>query len=81
SIYAPTSFHDPNASPVIPTSENILDCLRKTGTEILLVVPSFIEQWASSPEAIETLKTLRCIAYSGGPLSQKLGDILVSAGV
>ncbi|EGO23306.1 putative non-ribosomal peptide synthetase [Serpula lacrymans var. lacrymans S7.9] len=80
-LYAPTSFHDPTAPPVIPTSENILDNLRKTGANCIIVVPSFLEQWAWDEKAVETLKNMSLVLYGGGPLSSKVGDALCAAGV
>ncbi|EGN94883.1 hypothetical protein SERLA73DRAFT_162904 [Serpula lacrymans var. lacrymans S7.3] len=78
SVYAPTSYNDPKAIPVIPTSENIIEGVQRTNCNALIAVPAFIELWALSPSAIEILKSLRFLAYSGGPLSEKVGDALAS---
>ncbi|KAH7928011.1 putative aminoadipate reductase [Leucogyrophana mollusca] len=80
-IYPPTSYHDPNATPVIPNSENILESTKRTKSSSLVVVPSFLEAWSTSPEAIETLKGLEYVVFSGGPLAVKIGDALAAAGV
>ena len=64
SIYRPTSLHDPLAAPIIPNTVNILDSLRKTKSNALMVVPFFLEQWASLPDAIDTLKTLQYVVSS-----------------
>jgi len=61
SIYPPTSFHDPSATPIIPNSQNILDSVLKTKSNALFAMPSFLEQWAFSPNAIEILKTLEYV--------------------
>lgn len=61
SIYPPTSFHDPSATPIIPNSQNILDSILKTKSNGLLAMPLFLEQWAFSPNAIEILKTLEYV--------------------
>ncbi|KAG2366971.1 acetyl-CoA synthetase-like protein [Suillus spraguei] len=81
SIYPPTSFLDPLATPVIPNSQNILKSILNTKSNALIVVPSFVEQWALSPSAIDVLKTLEYVAYGGGPLASKVGNALVDAGV
>ncbi|EGO00040.1 hypothetical protein SERLA73DRAFT_52113, partial [Serpula lacrymans var. lacrymans S7.3] len=57
-LFPPTSFDDPDAQPVIPTSDNILDNIRKTGANCVVAVPSFLELWAGDDEAIETLKQM-----------------------
>ncbi|OAX35330.1 acetyl-CoA synthetase-like protein [Rhizopogon vinicolor AM-OR11-026] len=80
-IYPPTSFHDRSAAPIIPNSQNILDSVLKTKSNAMWVVPAFIEQWAFSPNAVEILKTLKYLGFAGGPLSPKMGNALVDAGV
>ncbi|KAG1835812.1 putative aminoadipate reductase [Suillus subalutaceus] len=81
SIYPPTSFLDPLATPVVPNSQNILKSVLKTKSDALVVVPAFLEQWAFSPSAVDILKTLEYVAYAGGPLAPKMGNALVNAGV
>ncbi|KAG2095134.1 putative aminoadipate reductase [Suillus discolor] len=81
SIYPPTSLLDPLATPVVPNSQNILGSILKTKSNILPVVPAFLEQWAFSPSAVDVLKTLEYVFYGGGPLAPKIGNILVNAGV
>ncbi|KAG2119415.1 putative aminoadipate reductase [Suillus clintonianus] len=81
SIYPPTSFQDPSATPIIPNSQNILDSVVKTKSNTLVVVPSFLEQWALSQNAIDILKTLEYVVFAGGPLAPKIGNGLVDAGV
>ncbi|KAG1786890.1 uncharacterized protein HD556DRAFT_1210814, partial [Suillus plorans] len=81
SIYPPTSFLNPLATPIVPNSQNILDSVLKTKSNILPVVSSFLEQWAFSPSAVDVLKTLEYVIYGGGPLAPKAGNTLVNAGV
>ncbi|KAH7890602.1 putative nonribosomal peptide synthetase [Phlebopus sp. FC_14] len=69
------------AQPVIPTTDNILHCVRQTNCNILMTVPTFLEQWANSESAIEELKKLELVLYGGGPLPVKIGDALCAAGV
>ncbi|KAG2369146.1 hypothetical protein BDR07DRAFT_1477459 [Suillus spraguei] len=81
SIYPPTSLFDPLATPVVPNSQNILDSVLKTKSNALVVVPAFLAQWAFSPSSVDVLKTLKYVAYAGGPLAPKMGNALVNAGV
>lgn len=46
-----------------------------------MVIPTFIELWSQNNEGIEFLKSLEIVAFAGGPLSPRLGDRLVAAGV
>ncbi|OAX31791.1 putative aminoadipate reductase [Rhizopogon vinicolor AM-OR11-026] len=81
SIYRPTSFYNPSEAPIIPNAQNILESVLKTNSNGLAVVPFFLERWAPSPEAIDTLKTLQYVMFGGGPLATKVGNALVDAGV
>ncbi|KAF8840152.1 acetyl-CoA synthetase-like protein [Paxillus ammoniavirescens] len=47
----------------------------------LAIVPTFLEQWATSKGAVEELKKLENVVYGGGPLPVKIGDALCAAGV
>ncbi|KAF9223042.1 putative aminoadipate reductase [Gyrodon lividus] len=80
-LYPPRSGTDPRAPPVIPTSDNILETARRTKCKILTIVPTFLEQWATSKDAVDELKKLDLIMYGGGPLAVKVGDALCAAGV
>ncbi|KAH7890598.1 acetyl-CoA synthetase-like protein [Phlebopus sp. FC_14] len=80
-IYAPRSERDSRAAPVMPTTDNILECAEQTRSTVLMVVPAFLEQWATSEEAIEELKKLELVVFAGGPLPVKVGDALYAAGV
>ncbi|KAG2133342.1 putative aminoadipate reductase [Suillus clintonianus] len=81
SIYPPASFHDPSAAPIIPNSQNILESVLNTQSTALWAMPFFIERWAFDPNAIDILKTLEYVVYTGGPLASKAGNALVDAGV
>ncbi|KIJ59318.1 hypothetical protein HYDPIDRAFT_118655 [Hydnomerulius pinastri MD-312] len=80
-IYPPRSFADPRAPPVIPTGDNILEALRETNSSVLVAVPAFLEEYGNSDKAIEELKKLDLVLFSGGPLATKIGDKLCAAGV
>ncbi|TFK46704.1 putative aminoadipate reductase [Heliocybe sulcata] len=67
--------------PVMPTPENTLEALKKSGANTAIAVPSFFEAWAHSPDAIEFLAKMEICTFAGGPLSTKAGDALVARGV
>lgn len=60
-VYPPRAVTDPHAAPVIPTTDNVLDCIRWTGCKGLLAVPTFLEQLAASQENVEELKKLEFV--------------------
>ncbi|KAF9223036.1 acetyl-CoA synthetase-like protein [Gyrodon lividus] len=80
-LYPPRSGTDPRTPPVIPTSDNILETVRKTKCKILAIVPTFLEQWATSKDAVDELRKLDLVMYGGGPLAVKVGNALCAAGV
>lgn len=57
-VYPPQAITDQRAPPIVPTSDNILDSVRRTHCKVVVTVPIFLEQWAASAEAIETLRKL-----------------------
>ncbi|KIJ66073.1 hypothetical protein HYDPIDRAFT_27271 [Hydnomerulius pinastri MD-312] len=80
-VYPPTAMEDPQTPPIIPTSNNIAEHLRKNRCNMLMIVPSILEQMADSPEAVEELKKLDFVVYGGGPLPEKIGNALHAEGV
>ncbi|EGN93428.1 hypothetical protein SERLA73DRAFT_17626, partial [Serpula lacrymans var. lacrymans S7.3] len=64
SVYTPTSYSNPKATPVIPTSENVIEGVQRTNCKVLIAVPSIIELWALSPRVIEILKSLLYLVRS-----------------
>ncbi|KAH0828782.1 acetyl-CoA synthetase-like protein [Lanmaoa asiatica] len=80
-IYPPRTENDPLAQPVIPTSDNMIECLKDIECNILMTVPTFLEQLVTSEEAIEILKRIDRVVFGGGPLPLKIGEKLWAAGV
>ncbi|KAK0219250.1 NRPS-like enzyme [Armillaria fumosa] len=76
-----TAHFRPKQPAVIPTADRFLSSLIKTRCTYAFSVPSFLEQWAHEPTAIQALKALKGLAFGGGPLSKKAGDILSGSGV
>ncbi|KAG8877545.1 hypothetical protein FRB98_006665 [Tulasnella sp. 332] len=75
------SVFDPTGSPTSPSPEAVLSALKATKVDWTLMVPSFLEAWSDDEEAIAYLSTLDYVMYSGGPLSKKTEEILISHGV
>ncbi|EKM50221.1 uncharacterized protein PHACADRAFT_153694 [Phanerochaete carnosa HHB-10118-sp] len=69
------------ASPVVPTPRNTLDAAVAARCTGIPTVPAFVDAWAQSKEDVEYLKTLKIVAFAGGPLSSKTGGELVAEGV
>ncbi|KAK0464051.1 NRPS-like enzyme, partial [Armillaria novae-zelandiae] len=76
-----TAHFPPKQPAVRPTADRLLSSLIKTRCTYAFSVPSFLEQWAHDPTAIQALKALKGLAFGGGPLSKEAGDILSGSGV
>ncbi|KAJ6617595.1 hypothetical protein B0H10DRAFT_2033150 [Mycena sp. CBHHK59/15] len=79
-VYPPTAI-SPEALPVFPSPDNILEHAHKNGCKAMIILPSLLAVWSNSPDAVTYLKTLHFVICSGGSLPQRLGDALVDAGV
>ncbi|KAG6902731.1 hypothetical protein C0995_012395 [Termitomyces sp. Mi166 len=81
SVFPPNSALPDPLPPIVPSPENILEHMKLTKSDAIETFPTFVRIWASMPEAIEYLKTLRSVGWAGGPLPPKLGNLLSEAGV
>ncbi|KAG6899436.1 hypothetical protein C0993_010311 [Termitomyces sp. T159_Od127] len=68
-------------TPMIPTPENILEHIQRSKSNSMITIPALLQVWAQSPEAVDVLRTLHFVGYSGGAIAPKLGDFMVSKGV
>ncbi|KAG5652631.1 putative NRPS-like protein biosynthetic cluster [Sphagnurus paluster] len=59
-VYPPTAT-SPSLLPVIPSPENIIEHARLTHTTVLVIIPYLLLVWATSPEAIAFLKTMKLL--------------------
>jgi len=57
SVYPPTALAK-NLLPITPNPDNILDHARRTGSNMLVVVPALLQAWSQSPDAVDFLKTM-----------------------
>ncbi|KAF7347157.1 Acetyl-CoA synthetase-like protein [Mycena venus] len=79
-IYPPASTATEYIIPVSPTPENAIENAKRAKATGIMTVPSLILEW-QSPEHVGYLKTLKLLAYCGGPLPLRIGDFLSSQGV
>ncbi|KAF9463989.1 putative nonribosomal peptide synthetase [Collybia nuda] len=79
-VYPPVVFSTTDL-PMIPSPDNVLDHMRRTNSTSMVTIPLMLQAWSHSQEAIDFLKTFVFVAYSGGPLAQKLGNRLADLGV
>ncbi|KAF8438365.1 putative aminoadipate reductase [Boletus edulis BED1] len=80
-VFSPTSYHDPRKAPIIPNPQNSIEVIQTTKSNSAIVVPAFLEEWATSAQAIDVLRSLEYVAFGGGPLAKRTGDALATAGV
>ncbi|THU90837.1 acetyl-CoA synthetase-like protein [Dendrothele bispora CBS 962.96] len=87
SLFPPTSYDFrtgrslPDASPIFSNPTNILQYIVWTRSDVLMTVPSFVTMWRNDPHCVETLKSLKAVCCSSGPLPQNVGDDLIKWGV
>ncbi|KAG6852620.1 putative secondary metabolism biosynthetic enzyme [Blastosporella zonata] len=80
-VYPPNSALAQPGPPLIPSPENVLEHMKLTESNALIAPPTFLQIWAFLPDALEYLQTLEFVTFGGGPLSTKVGNLLVDAGV
>ncbi|OOF90646.1 hypothetical protein ASPCADRAFT_178602 [Aspergillus carbonarius ITEM 5010] len=67
------------ASGGLPTAAALVEARKKTQIDVLLGVPSIIQELSHSPELLDYCsKHLSCLAYCGGDLPQLIGDTVAS---
>ena len=58
--YAPRTENDPLAQPVIPTSDNMIECLKQVPSNFLMTVPALLEKMVTD-EAVDVLKKMDAV--------------------
>ncbi|KAF9255316.1 acetyl-CoA synthetase-like protein [Marasmius fiardii PR-910] len=77
-----TACFEPRFPPTVPTSRNVLEASERTDSDVILAVPSFLEEWLRQPEKLRWLsKKDGYLAFGGSPLGKEVGDKLVSEGI
>ncbi|KAL1743867.1 hypothetical protein HDZ31DRAFT_39949 [Schizophyllum fasciatum] len=77
----PPVVKTPTDIPPPPTPDGQLVAARNSGCTAMVMVPAYVQLWASDPEAVEYMKSLQLLGFAGGPLSDATGDKLAAAGV
>ncbi|KAF8971243.1 hypothetical protein BDZ97DRAFT_1349060 [Flammula alnicola] len=80
-VFYPPVVKSAEIVPILPAPDTILDHLKRTNCNALVIIPSFLQVWAQEKESIDILRRLELVTYSGGALSTKLGNFLVENGV
>ncbi|KIK55529.1 hypothetical protein GYMLUDRAFT_837603 [Collybiopsis luxurians FD-317 M1] len=71
----------PEALPLTPTPDNIIDHFRRTHADSCIAIPAMLQIWSQSALSVDTLRSMRVVMTGGGPLAPATGDYLVSCGV
>ncbi|GFN18907.1 NRPS-like enzyme [Aspergillus tubingensis] len=67
------------ASGGLPTAASLVEARKKTQIDVLLGVPSIIQEFSQSPELLDYCsKHLERLVYCGGDLPQPIGDAVAS---
>lgn len=71
----------PASQPFTPSPGSVLEHITRTQCNSVVAIPAIIEVWASIPAAVDVLRNLQIVWYSGGTLSVKVGNKLQASGV
>ncbi|KZT22888.1 acetyl-CoA synthetase-like protein [Neolentinus lepideus HHB14362 ss-1] len=69
------------ALPIVPGPGNTFEGLKRTKVNAVICVPTSLELWSESEEALAFLAQMEIVIFGGGPLSRQIGDKIVSKGV
>ncbi|KAJ7141650.1 putative aminoadipate reductase [Mycena filopes] len=78
---APPTCPGPTALPFVASPMNALGHARATRCNAIVVIPALLEMWGANPASVAFLKSLHVAWFSGGTLSESVGDRLSRAGV
>ncbi|KAJ7648272.1 putative aminoadipate reductase [Mycena polygramma] len=76
-IFSPASTATEYRVPPTPTADNALEYAKRASATGITVAPAFLVDWEAS-EHVAYLKSLKLVAYAGGPLPTRVGDALYS---
>ncbi|KAF9553324.1 acetyl-CoA synthetase-like protein [Agrocybe pediades] len=71
---------EPRTPSTVPTAKNIVEGAMACHSDLVLCVPSIIEEWVRNPYYVQYLAKTSGILFGGGPLSKSAGDLLISQG-
>ncbi|KAJ7737565.1 putative aminoadipate reductase [Mycena metata] len=67
--------------PFVASPANALDHARATACNSVVTIPAILEMWALNPDSVAFLRTFHVVWFSGGTLSEVVGDALARSGV
>ncbi len=71
-------YGSPPIAPVataIPTAQGVVDALKQTPAEVVLLVPSIVAELAEDPVSLDYIAAhVKLLVYLGGDLPQEFGD-------
>ncbi|KAJ3503559.1 hypothetical protein NLJ89_g8377 [Agrocybe chaxingu] len=79
-LYPPIAT-TPQAQPMMPTPQNILEHTARTKCNSMIIIPALLQIWASDEKAVKFLSTLEYVGFSGGAVPTKLGNFMTESGV
>ncbi|TFK50396.1 acetyl-CoA synthetase-like protein [Heliocybe sulcata] len=68
------------APPIVPGPGNTLEGMKRTEVNAVICVPTFLELWSESEDAMAFLAQMEIVIYAGGPLSRPIGNKIASKG-
>ncbi|KAK0201032.1 putative aminoadipate reductase [Desarmillaria ectypa] len=71
----------PASQPFTPSPGSVLEHITRTRSNSVAAIPAIIEVWASIPAAVDVLRKLQIVWYSGGTLSTRVGNKLHASGI
>ncbi|KAF8209425.1 hypothetical protein K438DRAFT_1960414 [Mycena galopus ATCC 62051] len=71
----------PTTPPIPITPKNALSGILATKPHMVMCSPAAIESWSKDPVGVKAMQALKALAYSGAPLTKRVGDTLVASGV
>ncbi|KAJ7626109.1 putative aminoadipate reductase [Roridomyces roridus] len=80
-VYPPASTPTSYRPPPAPSAALAITHARNARADGIMAVPALILEWAADDEVVAYLSSLNLLAFSGGPLTQLVGDELVRQGV
>ncbi|KAK7017974.1 hypothetical protein VNI00_018486 [Paramarasmius palmivorus] len=80
-LFTPTVWDPENDMPIMPTPENTLDAMERTGTTATMIFPTFLQIWSKEAESVKRLSRYDYVVLTGGPLDKESGDMLIANSV
>ncbi|KAF9044199.1 putative aminoadipate reductase [Panaeolus papilionaceus] len=79
-IYPPTA-KTPASLPITPTPDNILDHMRRTKVNGIVMVPTLLHTLSQDKTKLDFLAAMSFVVCGGAPMPPKIGEFLIKSGV